>query len=73
MKLELKKTTNPDGNIFYSVWKDNMIERSFWVGNSLTGEDGMGAAKAFNAAKDLFERLKDNKETIIEVIQSTEI
>jgi hypothetical protein len=73
MKLELKKTTQPNGDIFYQVFKDNCIEKSFWVGNPLTNSVGYGEEAALSMAKDMYERMKINGDPIVEIIQSETI
>lgn len=73
MTLEIRKQTNPNGDIFYQVYKDNSIEKSFWVGNPVNGQKGYGDESALSQAKELCERLKIVTKPIIEVIQSETI
>jgi hypothetical protein len=73
MKLEIRKKTESSGDIFYMVFKDDTIEKSFWVGNPLLKQDGYGEEKALSMAKDLYERIKNHRDPIIEIIQSETI
>ena len=80
MKLEIRKATMPDGGVFYQIFLDNSIRKSFWIGNNLTGEiatypQGTGEEAALDAAKDYYGRLKSHaiSEPIVEIIQSETI
>ena len=80
MKLEIRKVKNPDGGMFYQVFQDDNILKSFWIENCLTGEkafygDGTNQDAAFDKAKEYYELIRANHQSapIVEIIQSETI
>ena len=75
MKLEIRKETQPNGDVFYHVYENDRFLKGFWVGNHITNEQGKGEEKALSEAKGYYDRIKANNQShpIIETILSEEI
>ena len=80
MKLEIRKVQNLDGGVFYQVFQDDSILKSFWIGNNITGEkafygDDTTPDPALDKAKEYYELIKANNqsEPLVEIIQSETI
>jgi hypothetical protein len=80
MKLEIRKETKPDGDMFFHIYVNDRFVKSFWIGNHISGDEGCynrtyGEDAAFAEAQRYYDRLKLNatSEPIVEVIKSEEI
>jgi len=75
MKLEIRKETKPDGDMFYHVYQDDRYLSGFWIGNPIKEQKGLGEENALARAKEYYGRIKDNAQPqpIWETIQSEEI
>jgi len=75
MKLEIRKETKPDGDMFYHIYHDDRFLSGFWIGNHIKQQDGLGEEKALTQAKEYYNRIKENaqSEPIWEIIQSETI
>ena len=76
MKLEIRKETKPDGDVFYHVYMDDRFLKGFFAGNSITkGFGGYGEEKALQMATAFYEQVKSNAQDqpIVEIIKSETI
>jgi hypothetical protein len=80
MKLEIRKETQPNGDMFFYIYQDETFLKSYWIGNHLTGEqccyDGIfGEDRAMAKAKEYYEKFKATigKKPTVEIIHSEEI
>ena len=80
MKLEIRKETKPDGDMFYQVYQDDRYLKAFWIGNRIEATWGTyggvtSETAAWDAAVEYYERVKINAQSkpIIEVVQSETI
>ena len=80
MKLEIRKETQPNGDMYFYIYQDETFLKSFWIGNHLTGEeccyDGKyGSEGAMTKAREYYDKFKATigKAPVVEIIQSEEI